>query len=239
VFLSDIAPADQPPITADQQAAWYDILGQFQQKASDFDAAYQDLMARAPFVATQSADIQAQYQALVDKANATHSTVQYIQQASADVMNALKGAWNAVTGVWGTVSGAVSGALNLPTDAAGNVVAPDVINPATGLSPYAGLMGNGLGFLPLIPIAAVAAAIAAITYFLSQYVQFRDKLTLLQQYTAAGATPAQAAAAVAQAFGTGSSATSTIGTLVLIVGGLALLFYLPRVLRDYKGAIRA
>src|SRR5882762_9455938 len=33
----------------------------------------------------------------------------------------------------------------------------------------------GLGFLPLIPIAVVAAALAAVTIWITDYLQFRDK----------------------------------------------------------------
>jgi hypothetical protein len=207
--LGDAAPADQPPISASEQAAWYDVIGQFEQKANDFLAARADLAAQAPFIAAQPADIQAEYADLVARADSTQSNIQKVQAALADVKNALTGAWNYVTGVW---------------DSFAATVVPD-INAATGLSPYAGLQGLGSPFFPLIPIAIVAAAVAALAYFLNDYAQFSKKVQLLKQ----GMSPADVNKVLGSA-----SITSTLGTLVWIAGGIVLLIYLPKLIGSYK-----
>jgi hypothetical protein len=227
VFLADAAPpADQPAITPDQSAAWYNIIAQWEQKVAQFTAAQSDLAAQASSIAALPANVQADYASLVSRGDTLRSTISGIQQALADVKNALTGAWNYVTGVWGQVSSAVSA-----TVPAGSSLFETV-------SPY--MMGGGLGSLglfQLIPIAIVAASVAALGYWLDDYLQFHDKLALAKQYQQQGVPPDQAAALIDQVFGSKGGLTSSLGTVAIIVAVVAGLVFLPRLIGQYRGAL--
>lgn len=210
-FLSDANDITSEAITPDQQTAWYNIIGQFEARAQQFLSARQDLDSIDPAALTP--DMQAQYQSLQGRAASIQNTITTVQNALADVKNALAGAWDAVTGVW---SQAVQIA---PLTSAANPAVTEGMSPMTA----ALLEGFGLGFLPLIPIAIVAAALAAMTYFLTDYGKFKTNAALVAQ----GKKP----------LSTGGL-TSSVGTLVWIAAGIAALVLLPRLIGGYKEALR-
>jgi len=220
--LGDAPPSDQPPITAADQTAWYNVIGQFENYAAQFQTSYADMVQQADFISTQSQDVQDEYQALLQRFANTQSDITTVQAGLNDIKNALAGAWSVVTGVWANVSG------NLKTVSTGVW---------GSIKSFIGLSGedDGLGFLPLIPIAIVAAAITALALILSDYATFSQKVALLKQYVAQGLPPDQAAAAVNSALGPSpSTITSTLGTLVWVAAGIAAIVFLPKLISSYK-----
>jgi len=232
VMLGDVAPSftssaltvDPNDITSEsvtpaQQSAWQSIIASFESKAAQFAQAMSDLQSQD--TSTYPPDLLAEYQSLMSQGNATQSTIATVQQGLQDVKNALVGAWSSVTGFW--QSAAPTAALT----SGANPAATEGMSPMTA----ALLQGmGGLGFLPLIPIAIVAASVAALAYFLSNYAQFSQKVALLKQ----GYTPAQ----IAQATATGGGLTGTLGALVWIAAGIAAVIFLPKLIGQYRSATR-
>lgn len=211
-YFGDANDITSEAVTPAQQAAWSDLIGRWERAAQQFVTAQDDLGSMADFVATQDAQTQSDYAALVARGNTIGSSIATMQTALADVKAALAGAWQSVTGVWQTYVG---------TPATAN----DVV---TALSTQ-GIMGFGaLGFLPLVPIAIVAAALAAVTYFLTDYATFAKKVALLKQ----GIPASQ----IAQA--TGGGLTSSLGTFAWIALGVAALVFLPKLISSFKEATR-
>lgn len=83
------------------------------------------------------------------------------------------------------------------------------------------LEGAGLGILPLIPVAVIGAAAAAIYKWTLDYKTFTDKVAAQKDLIAKGASPMQAAQMVAK-LDEGTSLINLKGLLpvVLIGGGL-------------------
>lgn len=220
------APPDQPVITSDQSAAWYNIIGQWNQYVANFNASFAALVQEAAFIETQNGDVQAEYADMISRAEATQAQIASVQNGVADVENALQGAWQYVTGAWANV------------EAVSSTAGESILS--TVKSWFGMSSAVGLGFLPLIPIAIVAASVAALAYFLNSYNTFQQKVALLKQYTAQGMSPADAAAAVNKALGPpASTLTGSLGTLVLLAGGIAAIIFLPRLIGSYKGAIKS
>lgn len=206
---------DLPP---DQQAAWYDVLGQFQQKEAAFNAAYADLSSRGAWVATQDAKTQADYAAMMQKANDTRDTVAKIHAGLDDITSAVSGAWGSVTGaaesLWGSIKGSAQA-----IQAQGTVDQPPAISEP---GPLYGL-GN-LGILPvLIPIAAIAASIAVVSYFLNDYAQFTKRLDTMQQLQSQGVPADQAAAILNKVAPLPTSIGAGVGGAVMNLGLIALI----------------
>lgn len=94
-----------------------------------------------------------------------------------------------------------------------------------------GLFGVGqvgqLGFVTIISAAVILSAVAAITYWVTGVVAFRQKVDAIQQLVQQGMTPAQAAAAVKSNPGllqqTANVAKAT--ALLLGVGGVVWLIW--------------
>jgi hypothetical protein len=215
-LLGDPNDITSEVVTDAQKTAWYNIIGQWESQAAQFDAAYADLLSQGDWVATQSADVQAQYADLVKRATSTYNTIQNIQTALADVKNALAGAWTAVTGAWSSVG-------QFFTSTAANAASPTQAGEA---SAWLQGWGGGLGFLPLVPIAVVAAALAAITYILADYGKWTSKVALLKQ----GITP--------PADSSGTTLTSSLGSLVMIAAVIGGLIFLPRLIGSYRSVLR-
>lgn len=226
--LGDPNDITSPTISDAQKTAWYNIIGQWENQANAFESGYADLLTQGDWVATQSADVQAQYADLVKRSTDTYNTIQNIQGAIADVKNALSGAWSAVTDAWSKVAGFFS---STASNAAQAFTAAAEAAPPTAFETAAsfGLMGSGLGILfPLIPIAVVAAALAAITYLLTDYGKWNSKVALLKQ----GITPPP------DSSGGGTTFTSSVGSLVMIAGVVAGLIFLPKLIGNYRSALR-
>jgi hypothetical protein len=139
-------------LSPEQRVAWYNVVGLFQKKAQEFEAAQARLKSmRVP------ASLEAERRALLARADVVRATVVRIRGALDDVQAALRGAWGLVTGAWDTAR-AVVGLNGLPPEPLG-----------------------ALGIAPLIPIALVAAAIATVTVFLTSYAKFIRKAELLER----------------------------------------------------------
>jgi hypothetical protein len=248
VLLGDANDITTESVTPAQQAAWYDIIGKFESSASQFQAAMSDLAAQASDIATQDQATQDAYNSLVSRGQMLQNTISGVGNALVDVKNALSGAWTAITGEWSKVTSAVSSALQLPADQYGTQ-ALDTISPfmmGWGASPYASLvrlgLSGGLGLLPLIPIAIVAAAVAALAYWLNDYLQFTQKMALIKTTNAQRAAQGQAPllpADVAKIMSSGAGGlTASLGSLVWIIGGIAALIFLPKLIGGYRESLR-
>lgn len=205
-----MGPYDAPSnvtATAAQSSAWYDVMGKFATASDQFDSAQADLASMADFISQQDQSVQDEYAALVSRAQGLQTDIGYVTTALADVKQWLAGAISAVEGAYASV--------------------------AAGIKSWLGM--SGLGQLPLIPIAVVAAATAAVGYFLSDYAQFAQKVALLKQYTAQGMAPADAAKAVSTALSS-TSAASTVGWIVIGVAVVAALWFLPNLMGRYRRA---
>lgn len=86
------------------------------------------------------------------------------------------------------------------------------------------LENMNLGLLPLIPIAAIAASIGAITKWASDYAIFQDKLKLHQSLMKSGASATEASNVVEKL--TSSKPLIDFGGLIPIAGFGLLGFYL-------------
>lgn len=104
----------------------------------------------------------------------------------------------------------------------------DWVKGATGL--------QGLGLLPLVPIAVIAGSIAAVTKWLTDARQFSQRLEEARRLEGQGMPPAQAAALAAQKPG-GAGGFKLFGLEVspLAVAGIAAVILLPAVLPMLRG----
>lgn len=177
--------------TAQEESAWYDVMGKFAKASQAFDAAVADLRAKAA-IAAQHPELAAEYQSLMDRAATMTATMQYIRTAIDDVKAALLGAWSSVTGIWSSIADRV------------------------GLGSLAGELGDLEG-LPLIPIAAVIAATAILAAFLADYAKFIKRAAMYQSLVASGKSPNDAAAIVANMLPSTSLIGSALGSVPLVV----------------------
>lgn len=96
-----------------------------------------------------------------------------------------------------------------------------------GLSGVSYRQLSGLGFIPLIPVAVIGAAVAAIGYWVNDAYQFAAKLDEIKRLEARGVDSATAHQMVEQTFQSGFFAGA--GNLVLpVVLGLGLLYFIRK-----------
>lgn len=88
---------------------------------------------------------------------------------------------------------------------------------------------SGLGFIPLIPIAIITGAIAAITYWINDAVKYLDKTAQVESLTRQGVTPEKAYTTV---YGEKFNIQKY---LPWIIGGTIGVLLLPRVLKIVRG----
>lgn len=185
-----------------ESAAWYDVIGRFRDASATFE---RQRLALEQADTADAPALESERLALLSRAQSIGGTVDYIRTALDDVLAALSGAWDSVTGAWGWLAGKVG-------------LATTTTAPAT-------LQGLGV---PLIPIAAVVAALAVLAAFGSSYMQFSQRLAVYQAERAAGRTPEQAAASVAAIADAGGSLLPSLtgpGSLwpLLLLGAGAFL----------------
>ena len=122
-----------------------------------------------------------------------------------------------IEGTLRTVRGAVDQALSAVKGAYHSAV-----NFASGLF---GL--EDLGFVGIISAAAILSAVAAMTYWVTEVIAFRQKVSAIQQLVHEGMTPAAAAAQFKASPGLiGQAATAAKSLAVLLgVGTVALFAY--------------
>lgn len=176
-------------LSPEARTAWYNVIGLFRDKAQQFERALAAL--QSPPVRL-SPELEAERRVLLGRAGVVRATVVRIRGALDEVQAALRGAWGLVTGAWDTARSVV------------------------GLNGLPGEPLGALGIAPLIPIALVAAAIATVTVFLTDYGKFARKVELLQQ----GYTTEQITATDPQRSFAGGLFAGVGGVVVLIAAAL-------------------
>lgn len=208
-----MATTDQPvsaetPPTQQDNTAWYDLIGKWRAAVQNFQTNYQ--LVASPQDAAAAAtdpDLQAKYQAVLADAQTVNQKIQDIDAALSDVQAWLSGAWDTVKGWWESVSGGVSQLFGY---------SPRVI-------PGRAVQLGGLGVVWLIPLSVVAAGIAYVAGKAMDLYQTHQQLAAVQTYVNQGYTPAQAAAAVAQAAPAGGLFSGISDTVKWVVGGTAAM----------------
>lgn len=153
-------------------------------------------LARQAAIAARHPQMMAEHQALTARAMRIEAGLGRVRAAVADVRAALAGLWDRVRGVWSAV----------PTPTLGAVPA--------------------LAALPLIPIAAVVAATAVLTSFVSDHVRFTRRLSLFESQIAAGRSPDEAARIVERVAPEGSLLTLGGLPLWMIAAGAVALWWM-------------
>ncbi len=184
-------------LSPQESAAWYDVNAKFRALSAQFEQARHRLMNEPP---PPDPALAAERLALLSRSQSVGNTVSQIRSALDDVTAALSGAWDQVTGAWDWI--------------ADRIGIPRTEEPQS-------LQGLGL---PIIPIAAVLAALAVITAFLTDYASFQRRADLFREAVAAGSSPEQASAIVARMAESGGL-LSTFGASVpwLGIGAIAAL----------------
>jgi hypothetical protein len=194
------------PATAAQKVAWYDLLGRWREKAVQFEQAQAYLSGQASFAAKQSPALQAEYRAMVTRAAVLKARIVDVSNALRAVEGWLKGAYSVAVEPW--------------------------VQAGARIREWLGLSGlSGLAALPaLIPVAVVSAALAAVAYFLTDFLALRAKFEEIRRLTETGLTPAEAAAIVAKTGGPGLFGGLQT-TLMWVALAAAALFILPRLMK--------
>ena len=94
---------------------------------------------------------------------------------------------------------------------------------------FRGVTGlDGLGFIPLLPIAAITIAVAAITKWMTDAYEFNKRLDAVQALEAKGYSPEKAGQIVNQQFPTSSlfSGLGGIGTLLPWIAVAGVVFFI-------------
>ncbi len=183
VRASDNAIAAQSIV---QDAAWWDLVGQFRQAAAKLEALYASLLQQRDYALARPS-LAGPYQALMAR----------------------------VAPLRAQIAGITNGANRL-------------------IGWFRNLGLQGLGILPLIPIAVVAAALALITKWSLDARALSQRITEQQRLEATGVSPERAASIVAQtAIGAGGFFASLAGSaktvgLVAVLGGLGYLAWKNR-----------
>lgn len=186
-------------LTPAERAVWLDVIRRFEAASRDFDAAVANLRQQKEIVRSDRV-LSREHDELSRRAMLTHIRVRAIRSALDDVQAALRGAWDRVTGAWERIRD------------------------------WVGLSGEieGLGAVPLIPIAAVLTAIAVITSFLTDYAKFARKAAVYKSLIEQGYSPALASQAMQQMTPQTSLFGINLGPLVWIAFGFVALWFLKR-----------
>jgi hypothetical protein len=187
---ADLSTADAGySFTPAERSAWSAVLSRFRTAADDVDAAVADLRRTAPIVA-RSPVLAREHSELMARANRLHAMLGTLRSAIADVKAALLGVWTDVRGIWSRIAGTFT--LGEPPTLQG---------------------------IPLIPIAAVTAATAALTAFLVDYGKFSRRVALYTAEIGRGRSPQEATAIVERV--APSRALITIGGIPIWLIALA------------------
>ncbi len=176
--------------TPAETSTWQALIDKWRRASNDFDIAVAQLQQRMASPEVQAnPELLSQAQALWDRAQSIAPKVTAIRAAVDDVLAAMSGAWDSVSGAWQSAMDWI-GLNGTPDD-------------------------EGLGVVQfLIPAAAVLAAIALITAFLTDYAKFAKNADVYTTTLAKGGSIDDAKRAVA--------AIQTPGVLALGVGGVPL-----------------
>jgi hypothetical protein len=202
--------AQLPEADDAQKTAWYDVLGKWQAAEADFERANEWLTNLDP--STLPPELQTQRQTLLSRASLINNTIANITGG----LSAVKS--------WLTEPGALT-TIFTTAESAGESI---------GAWFRKTLGFEGFSALPLIPIAVVAAALATISYFLSDYLKYRQQVELVQQYIGMGYTPEQAAAAARGAVTTPTMFEGVNKTVLYVALAGAAFLILPHLLKRFN-----
>lgn len=186
-------------LTPAERAAWFEVLGRFEAISRQFDDAVVNLRLQGEIVRGDPV-LSREHDGLSRRAASTELRVRAIRSALDDVRAALRGAWDRVTGAWERVRD------------------------------WVGLSGEieGLGAVPLIPIAAVLAAIALVASFLTDYAKFSRKVTVYKALVDQGYPPAVASQSVQQMVPDSPWFGINLNPLIWVAAGLVVLWFFKR-----------
>lgn len=183
--------------------SWYQWVLDFDKAWAAFQTNYQGLLAQADFVKSHP-ELQATYASLVSRGQDLYNKLLGLKQTRDTVVNWLNGVSNTASEAYTWLKGVF------------------------GLS--------GLGFLPAIPLAitltVAAAAITAVTYWLTDAYKFAQQIDEARRLEATGMSPSQAAST---AQGYSSSVTGNLATVVKYGAIIALIaIFGPPLLREIR-----
>lgn len=198
-------------------AQWRQWVNDFDNTARLFATQYANLQALAPYVQQRHPELLPQMQSLIAR-GATH-------QATLATLNQLRlQAANWLSTIGQNVSNAVNASMDWLTSRFQN--GWRII---TGL----GALPNGLGLAPVVAIAGIAAAVAAIIVianWIKESYEFTQRLNALHSLEQNGATPEQAASIVARTVGAPSGGSFFGIPVNMLLIGVALIVLGPPVL---------
>lgn len=174
--------------TPDWDAARQNLIS----KAQEFTQLWNSLTQLAP-AASSDPQLQSDYNTLMARGDYIRSTVQSITQgfdSGADWFNNTLATFRNAVGLGEVPRAGVRALMRL----------------------------NGLGILPLVPIAVILAAVAAITYWITDAYTMQGRLNLAAKVQAAGGNPASILNA-----GSVFGSMQGISRNLVILGGMALI----------------
>jgi hypothetical protein len=200
------AMASAGSMTQDWSQSWDSARAALIAKAGEFSRLYSSLASQRA-AAARDPQLLAAYDDLMAKGAYIRSSVQSITQSFDSASDWFTNSLSSLKNMIG---------LN-------GVPLTPAVNPFRHLS--------GLGLLPLIPVGVIAAATAAISYWLSDAYVMSKKLNLAAQVQASGGDPNQILGS-----GTFSNAIDSVGRNVVLIGVIAgiAFFAWPAIKRGMK-----
>lgn len=163
--------------------SWWDWITNYDQTLKTFNQQYNQLLSQAAYVRNQHPELLDQYESLLNSAK------EHLQ-----TLNTLKATRDYVYSWLDWLNNGAKQGINFLTSAASNTY--------NYLMSSLGLQGLGIAPVVVIGVAAAAAALVIIGYWIKDAVAFNQRLTALQQQEAAfqaqGMTAEQAAARAQQ-----------------------------------------
>jgi len=175
-------------VSTQEELAWYNVIGQFRQKAQDFEKMMKRLQSQKS-IAARDPQLAAEYSSMMNTAMNLQQKIKQIRDATDSVIKWLKG-------VFGF---------------------------------------DGLGFVPLIPIAVVVASLAAIGKWVKDAYIFSAKLDKVAALEKQGMSSREAISTVQSL--TPTTSLFGINTKWLVIGGLSLVL-IPIVLPAVKAVFK-
>lgn len=221
-------------MTVELQAAdagsWWNWITNYDQTLTDFNNQYQYLVEMEPYVRAMHPELLPQYNNLISRGNDQIATLNKLKATRDYVASWLDWLYN----------GAASG-VNFLTSAATNTY--------NYLMSSLGLGGLGIAPVVVIGVAAAAAALVVIGYWIKDAVAFNQRLAALQQqenfYTSNGLDPATAAAKASNDVNStlgpvpGSAASINSNLLGIpwtwLIGGAVVVFLGPPLIEAVSG----
>jgi hypothetical protein len=171
-MTTELQPADA--------GSWWSWITNYDQTLQQFNDAYNTLIGQANYITTQHPELLSTYNDLVARA-----------QDQLNTLNSLKATRDYVYSWLDWLGNGAQQGVNFLTSAASNTY--NYLMSSLGLS---GLAGLGIAPVVVIGVAAAAAALVVIGYWIKDAIAFNQRVAALQQQEqaliAAGVPPAQA-----------------------------------------------